>query len=350
MNKSIPLALALSLLSLMGCQKGYDIDTPLFDKTEAMGNSSLVYLKTDDYTFTQVASLRKVAQDGALVTNFDAKSCYVYLSKPADQDVTVTLALDTSEASLASYTKTLTSDPGFRVAPEGYAKLSTTTLTIPKGQTKSDAPVLIEPGEKYAELSTAVPQAVHYLVSLKVMAVQGASNVALSKQANTFFLPIEKSYNNVSLTTDAATGVLLSSDALTYDASSVYTRGSVVYGVDALSDGSTGTWWLANIATDPYPAITIMHSSGAKKFTDISVQTQRNYITAVRELEIFITKDGASWLSQGKVNAYEINQKQDVRIHFSVPVEAKGVKLVAVRRGLSRGYYGMSELSLYAAE
>ena len=73
-------------------------------------------------------------------------------------------------------------------------------------------------------------------------------------------------------------------------------------------------------------------------------------MTAVRELEIFITKDGASWLSQGKVNAYEINQKQDVRIHFSIPVEAKGVKMVAVRRGLPRGYYGMSELSLYAVE
>ena len=350
MNKSIPLALVLSLLSLSGCQKGYDIDTPLFDKTEAKDNLSLAYLKTDDYTFTQVASLRTVAQDGASVTNFDTKECYVYLSKPSDQDVTVTVGLDTSDASLASYTKTLTSDPGFRIAPEGYAKLSTTTVTIPKGKIKSETPILIEPGEKYVELSTAGAQAEYYLVSLKVIAVEGSSHVARSEQANTYFLPIEKSYNNVSLTTDTATGVLLPSDALAYEASSVFSRGSVVYGVDALYDGSTTSWWLANIAADPLPVITIMNASGSKTFTDLSVHTQRNYITAIRELEILITKDGTTWLSQGKVNAYEINQKQDVRIHFLMPVEAKGVKIAAVRRGLSRGYYGMSELSLYATE
>lgn len=350
MNKSIPLALVLSLLSLSGCQKGYDIDTPLFDKTEAKDNLSLAYLKTDDYTFTQVASLRTVAQDGASVTNFDTKECYVYLSKPADQDVTVTVGLDTSDASLASYTKTLTSDPGFRIAPEGYAKLSTTTVTIPKGKMKSETPILIEPGEKYVELSTAGAQAEYYLVSLKVIAVEGSSHVARSEQANTYFLPIEKSYNNVSLTTDAATGVEIPSSDLVYEVSSARTQGSYSWGVDLIRDGNTSSWWLANIATDPLPVITVMNISGAKQLTDVSIQTRLNYITAVRELEILITKDGTTWLSQGTVNAYEINQKQDVRIHFLMPVEAKGIKIAAIRKGYPRGYYGIGELSLYATE
>lgn len=350
MNKSVSFALALSLLSLVGCQKSFDLNTPLYDKSKGAEATSVAYLKTDDFTFAQIASTRRVAQDGASVTNFNSQECYVYLSKPADQDVKVTVSLDNSEASLTTYTKTLSSNPGFRMAPEGYAKLSATTVTIPKGKTKSETAITIEPGDKYVELSTAQAFGEYYLVALKVAAVQGPAKVGVSKLAGTYFLPIEKSYNNVSLTTDAATGTQISASDLEYEASSARTYGGYVYGVDQLHDGSTSSWWLADIAKDPLPVLTIMHPSGTKKFTDISIQTQTNYITAVRELEIFITKDGKTWFSQGNISAYDINRKQDVRIHFSMPVEAKGVKIAAVRKGYARGYYGMTELSLYATE
>lgn len=121
-------------------------------------------------------------------------------------------------------------------------------------------------------------------------------------------------------------------------------------GVDLLHDGNAYSWWLADISKDPLPVITVMHPSGAKQLTDISIQTRTGYVTAVRELEIFITKDGTTWLSQGKVNAYTINQQQDVRIHFTSSVEAKGVKIAAVRRGYSRGTFAIGELALFAAE
>lgn len=350
MNKSVSFALALSLISLVGCQKGYDLDTPLYDKSEGVGAASLAYLKIDDFTFAQIAPTQRVAQEGASVTNFNPQECYVYLSKPADQDVKVTVSLDDSEASLTTYTKTLTSNPGFRMAPEGYAKLSTTTVTIPKGKTKSETAITIEPGDKYVELSTAQGFGEYYLVALKLSAVQGSTSVGLSKEASTYFLPIEKSYNNVLLTTDAPTGTQISASELEYEASSARSYGGYLYSVDHLYDGNTSSWWLADIAKDPLPVLTIMHPSGVKKFTDISIQTQTNYITAVRELEILITKDGKTWFSQGKINAYDINRKQDVRIHFPMSVEAKGVRIASVRKGYPRGSYGMTELSVYAEE
>lgn len=350
MQKTLSIACAALFLGLTACRKGYDLDTPLFDKSEGTTASSLAYLKTDDFTFSQVASVRQVAQEGATVADFASHKFYVYLSKPAEQDVTVTVSLDSSEASLAAYTKGLDSNPGYRIAPEGYAKLSATTVTIAKGKTKSETAITIEPGDKYAEISTAQAYAEYYLVSLKLTAVQGSNEVGLSKLNSTYFLPIAKSYNNISLTTDAATGTEISSSDLTYTASSERTQGSYVWGVDLLHDGNAYSWWLADISKDPLPVITVMHPSGTKQLTDISIQTRTGYVTAVRELEIFITKDGTTWLSQGKVNAYTINQQQDVRIHFISSVEAKGVKIAAVRRGYGRGTFAIGELALFAAE
>ena len=68
----------------------------------------------------------------------------------------MTVALATSEAYYRFLHQHPLNQPGYKVAPEGYAKLSTTTVTIPKGQTKSSAAITISVGDKYAEISTAM--------------------------------------------------------------------------------------------------------------------------------------------------------------------------------------------------
>ena len=133
MQKTLSIACAALFLGLTSCSKSFDLDTPLFDKTETQTAASVAYIKTGDFDLAKSISPLLVAHSASTVTEFTAQERYVYLSKPVDQDVTVTVALATTESSIASFTKTLPTNPGYKVAPEGYAKLSTTTVTYSQG-------------------------------------------------------------------------------------------------------------------------------------------------------------------------------------------------------------------------
>ena len=153
MQKTLSIACAALFLGLTSCSKSFDLDTPLFDKTETQTAASVAYIKTGDFDLAKSIKPLTVTLEGTTISEFTAQERYVYLSKPVDQDVTVTVALATTEASIAPFTSSLSTNPGYKVAPEGYAKLSTTTVTIPKGQTKSSSAITISVGDKYAEIS-----------------------------------------------------------------------------------------------------------------------------------------------------------------------------------------------------
>lgn len=346
MNKNKLLALALFALSLAGCKKSYDLDTPLFDKTEKAEYASLAYLKTDEYTFSQIASLRSVAQNGATVTKFAEQDCYVYLSAPASEDLTVTLSLDTSSASLDSYRSHLSSDPGYRIAPEGYAKLSSTTVTIPKGQTKSTTAVGVLPGDKYNEASQASGKKDYFVIPLKITAVAGSSSVGVSQKYDTYFIPVVKNYQNVIWYSRDPMGDMVSSSDLTYEVSSESVVSSWTYKGEFLYDNDPTNEWYAD-ARDMEPWVSVVLGSGMKKFTYILFRGSPVEMTTMSDLEVFITRDGENWISQGILPTAKLNTKDATVIKFLNPIEAKGVKFVG-RNPTHKGYFCIAELNFFA--
>ena len=350
MNKNLLLALALSTLTLSGCKKSFGVDTPLFDKTEGTEYASLAYLKTADHTFSQVASEVSVAQNGTNVTKFTQQDYFVYLTKPATEDVTVTVSLDESATILDTYrTRHLSSNPGYRLAPEGYAKLSATTVTIPKGQTKSSTAVGVLPGDKYNEVSQASGKKDYFVLPLKITAVAGSSSVGVSQKYDTYFIPVVKNYQNVIwYSRDPMGGAMVSSSDLTYEVSSESVVPSWTYKGEFLYDNDLTNEWYADVK-DKEPWVSVVLGSGMKKFTYILFRGSPVEMTSMSDLEVFITRDGENWISQGILPTAKLNTKDATVIKFLNPIEAKGVKFVG-RNPTHRGYFCIAELNFFAED
>ena len=317
------------------------MDTPLFDKTETQTAASVAYIKTGEFDLAKSISPLQVTHNASTVTEFTAQERYVYLSKPVDQDVTVTVALATSEASIASFTSSLSTNPGYKVAPEGYAKLSTTTVTIPKGQTKSSSSITISVGDKYAEISKANAATEYYVIPVQVSAVSGSSSVGVSQDYGTYFIPVKKSFQNIGYYTRGPQGTALASTDVTYEVSTAYSRS---YGKGNLYDGDASSAWYAQFA-DSSPWVSGILASGTKKFTAIHFQGTDGSMNA-EQIEIFTTQDGTTWTSQGVLSASYLNQESSATVRFLNPIEAKGVKILGIN--YSFGYFGIGELTFYA--
>ena len=341
MQKTLSIACAALFLGLTSCSKSFDLDTPLFDKTETQTAASVAYIKTGEFDLAKSIKPLTVTLEGTTISEFTAQERYVYLSKPVDQDVTVTVALATSEASIASFTSTLSTNPGYKVAPEGYAKLSTTTVTIPKGQTKSSSAITISVGDKYAEISTANAATEYYVIPVQVSAVSGSSTVGVSQDYGTYFIPVKKSFQNIGYYTRGPQGTALASTDVTYEVSTAYSRS---YGKGNLYDGDASSAWYAQFA-DSSPWVSGILASGTKKFTAIHFQGTDGSMNA-EQIEIFTTQDGTTWTSQGVLSASYLNQESSATVRFLNPIEAKGVKILGIN--YSFGYFGIGELTFYA--
>lgn len=347
MQKTLSIACAALFLGLTSCSKSFDLDTPLFDKTTGTEYSSYAYMKTSDYTFTQVATLVQVAQNGASVTEFPQQECYVYLSEPATEDVTVTLSLDDSDASLTDYKKTLSSDPGYRIAPEGYAKLSTTSVTIPKGQIKSSTAVSVSPGDKYLSISQESAKKDYFVIPLKIAAIAGSSSVGVSQKYATYFIPVVKNYQNVAWYTRDPVGAMLTPSDLTYEVSSEQNVSGWVYKKEFLYDNDPYNEWYAD-QEDKEPWVSAVLSNGTKKFSYVLFRGSPVEMTKVSEIEVLITRDGVSWISQGVLPTSLLNSRTATVIRFVNPIEAKGVK-IAGHNNTGSGYFTIAELNFFSA-
>jgi F5/8 type C domain len=346
MQKTLSIACAALFLGLTSCSKSFDLDAPLFDKTETQTAESVAYIKTGDFDLSKSISPLMVTLEGTAISEFTAQERYVYLSKPADQDVTVTVALATTEAAIASFTSSLQSNPGYKVAPEGYAKLSTTTVTIPKGQTKSSAAITISVGDNYAEISKANAAAEYYVIPVQVSTVSGSSSVGVSKDYGTYFIPVKKSYQNISYYTRDPQGMALTSADITYDVSSELSWGTSTYSKDHLYDGDPSDEWYSAYSDDN-AWITGMLASGTKKFTALLFKGTDGKTNAFTELEIFTTQDGTNWVSQGVLSTSYLNRESSAVVRFINPVEAKGIKIQALNP-TRMGLFGIGELTFYA--
>ena len=342
MQKTLSIACAALFLGLTSCSKSFDLDTPLFDKAETQTAASVAYIKTGEFDLAKSISPLQVTHNASTVTEFTAQERYVYLSKPAGQDVTVTVALATTEAAIASFTKTLTTNPGYKVAPEGYAKLSTTTVTIPKGQTKSSAAITISVGDKYAEISKANAAAEYYVIPVQVSTVSGSSSVGVSKDYGTYFIPVKKSYQNISYYTRDPQGTALTSADITYDVSSELSWGTHTYSKDHLYDGDPSDEWYSAYSDDN-AWITGMLA----KFTALLFKGTDGKTNAFTELEIFTTQDGTNWVSQSVLSTSHLNRESSAVVRFINPVEAKGIKIQALNP-TRMGLFGIGELTFYA--
>ena len=341
MQKTLSIAFAALFLGLTSCSKSFDLDAPLFDKAETQTAESVAYIKTGDFDLSKSISPLMVTLEGTAISEFTAQERYVYLSKPADQDVTVTVALATTEAAIASFTSSLQSNPGYKVAPEGYAKLSTTTVTIPEGQTKSSSAITISVGDKYAEISTANAATEYYVIPVQVSAVSGSSTVGVSQDYGTYFIPVKKSFQNIGYYTRGPQGTALASTDVTYEVSTAY---SSSYGKGNLYAGDASSAWYAQFA-DSSPWVSGILTSGTKKFTAIHFQGTNGSMNA-EQIEIFTTQDGTTWTSQGVLSASYLNQESSATVRFLNPIEAKGVKILGIN--YSFGYFGIGELTFYA--
>ena len=345
MQKTLSIACAALFLGLTSCSKSFDLDTPLFDKTETQTAASVAYIKTGEFDLAKSISPLQVTHNASTVTEFTAQERYVYLSKPVDQDVTVTVALATSEASIASFTSSLSTNPGYKVAPEGYAKLSTTTVTIPKGQTKSSSAITISVGDKYAEISTANAATEYYVIPVQVSAISGASSIGVSQDYGTYFIPVKKSYQNVSFYTRDPQGTALTPAVINYAVSSELTWGTFAYDKKYLYDGDPSDGWYAS-TSDSSPWVTGILASGTKKFNYILFKSTD--MKTFSEVEIFTTQDGTTWTSQGVLSTSYFNTEGSAVVRFLSPIEAKGIKIAAVTPSGISGFFGIGELTFYA--
>ena len=234
MKQSIIYTLALITLGLGSCQKPFELDSPLTPSTEqSSSSSSLVYLKAADLDYSSKREVISVAQHGDDLSVFGDQQVYVYLSKPATEDVRVSLALDRSEAALEAFVKGLTENPGYKIAEEGYAKIENAEVVIPKGQLKSSKPVLVKAGAKYTELSKATAGSEYRLIALRLDKVADGV-AAASKEHARLFLPVEKEYTNILMDQAAPKGSKVDVNLLDYEVSSEYTG----LGKENLYDGT----------------------------------------------------------------------------------------------------------------
>lgn len=341
MKKSIIYSLGLLALGLSACQQSFENDSPLYPTQTQSAFTTLAYLKAGDYDYATALKQQVVGMHGDDLAVLPDQEVYVYLSKPAAEDVTLRLELDHSTEALAAYTKGLTTNPGYQLAPEGYAQLEGQEVTIPKGQTKSAKPVLIKAGPKYAEISRAKGESEYFLVALKLQQPQ-ASSVGLSQEHHQLYLPVYKRYANVLLDQQQAKGTAIPSSELTYAVSSSFTG----YGPEYMHDGQLSTFWYASFS-DYEPWFSVSLREGKRRLTGVRIRPLASYFLSARELTVYTTQDGETWQPQGVIEGYEINQHPDNVVHFLSPIEAKGVKLVTTRRGLSR-QFSIKELDLYA--
>lgn len=346
MQKILSIACATLLLSLTACQKNFDLNTPLFDKAEVKSYPSVAYIKTGEFDLSKSTSTMQVIYQGTTLTKWSAQERYVYLSKPADQDVTVTLEVGTHKEDIVAFTKGLSSDPGYQVAPEGYAKLSTTTVTIPKGQTKSSVAITIEPGDKYDEISKGNASSEYFVVPVRVKEVTGSTSVGVSQDFGTYFIPIYKSYQNVSFYTRDPQGTPIPSSDLTFDVSSVLSFGGQPYSKEYMYDGDPSSAWYADYSNDNHWFSAILNN-GTKKFSYILLKTSAGEFAASEQIKIETTTDGKTWTSQGVLATSYIRDQGTVVIRFMSPVEAKGVKISSVPP-VSLEFFTVSEVNFYA--
>ena len=185
------------------------------------------------------------------------------------------------------------------------------------------------------------------MIPVQVSAVSGPSSVGVSQDYGTYFIPVRKSYQNVSFYTHDPQGTALTPAVINYAVSSELAWGSFAYDKKYLYDGDPSDGWYAS-TSDSAPWVTGILASGTKKFNYIHFKGTDDSMKTFSEVEIFTTQDGTTWTSQGVLPTSYFNKEGSVVVRFLSPIEAKGIKIAAVTPSGISGYFGIGELTFYA--
>lgn len=153
-----------SLLAFTSCEKGLDLNSELIPQETVDPSVIKAYLSTGNPPYnTSVISTTQTPISFIDETTVDL---HVLLSKPAAQDVTVELAVETTEQDLQIANKGFQSANTLNIAPKGLLKLSSQSVVVKKGAVKSETVVKV--GFDNRELLRSL-EGKYFLAAVKVV-------------------------------------------------------------------------------------------------------------------------------------------------------------------------------------
>lgn len=302
---------ALSLLGFTSCEKGFELNSELIPQDKVDPSILKVYLSTGNPPYN-VSIISTVQTPISFLEETDA-NLYVQLSKPAEQDVTVELALDLSEEAQKAGSKAFQVSSLLSLTPQGLLKLSSQSVVIKKGQLKSETPIKIDFDNK--ELLRTV-EGRYFVASVKVVKTSlgvpssnfGASYIAVGRTER-LLKPFDPEATLEGLTKVESSQFTPSDN-----------NGESFFPSSNAFDGNAGTYWALNgYGRGGYFQINF---NTPINFAAYRISMRRSsYDLQLKEYDLLLSYDnGASWKNYGK-ESFDVGYKE--REGWNYPVQAR---------------------------
>lgn len=338
---------ALSLVGLTSCEKGFDLNAELVPQEKVDPTLLKAYLTTGDSPYNiSTLTLIQTPIGFAEETTAELK---VRLSSPAPADVTVEVALETTESDQKAGTVALHKGGGLLpIAPKGVLKLSTNSVVVKKGALQSETSVLVQFDNK--DMLRQVDGR-YFVASVKVVKTSvgvpstnfGTSYVAISREEK-----VLRPFNP-----NASVDGLTKIEKDRFTTSDLH--GVEYYPAENAFDGDNSTYWaLDGYRRDGYFQINFNEP------VDLAAYRMHlrasSYSLQLQEYELLLSTDGGqTWKSYGR-DSFDLRYND--RTGWTHPIQIKefygpmkGVTSMRLLKPLAMSpwsyYISIAELELF---
>ena len=191
------MGLALGVLSLSSCRKSFDLESPLFPKDAAAEKASIVYFKKADLSLGNILSTQRISTRGGTVTDFPSTSFHVYLYNAPEEDITVSIKIDASDAAVSTFSKLRNDGLTYTAIPATALSLSTDKVTFKKGSMKSEEAVTVTAASGYSSFFLAQNPNTYALLTITAEVPAGNTKLRLSKDYGSLYYPFVIEGDNI---------------------------------------------------------------------------------------------------------------------------------------------------------
>ncbi|MGV8094546.1 MAG: BT_3987 domain-containing protein [Mangrovibacterium sp.] len=260
----------------------------------------------------------------------------VHCTLEATAETRVTLEPDNSQVD----TYNAQNNTGYKALPNGLAELSTSVLTINRGELASSDSVTISiPGDKFSQLT----EAAGYVLPVKITAINNTNNTAISSNLNTVYLIIKTRETNCydSPVAGDMVGTLISGRSAWSATLDVNPSSGTL---SRMFDGGTNTYWYVNPAKRC--VLTVNLAAVYTGITGIRIHSY-NASYALTSVVVSTSNDGENWNLQGTAKLSIASAYQYIK--FYSPVNARYIRL-DITGWRSASYVILSEFDVYTAQ
>lgn len=345
MTKTILGGFVLGAIMLASCSKPFELNTPLHPRESTNTSLPIVYFRTSDLTVGNVAPLGTITVSKGVVSDFTAPEVYVYLTKPAPEDLTLKVKVNDSDAVTKAYAGKMADGMTYVTMPSSAVTVGDATVSFKKGTKKSDKPVKLQAASGYSDFMQAQLPNRRGLVTLTLEFPE--SKLRLSRDYGHFYLPYTLETENLRSATAEEVGTLsaIPGDDLKYQFVAVLDYETWTYPpIYYLYDNNLSTSVFTDSAEDNQYFYISPKGGGGLEVKGLYLSAPESI--AFEELMVYASFDGKKWVSQGTIDL--IPDKGDGKKNyylFKSPVKASFFMIQPATPN-SKKKFGFSELHL----